>query len=248
VQTEEGGMIRGTIVESVPHEHVLITLTTGEQRRIPWASVRYAGPSEGAPGPSPSNGLVPYEYRGGAAPAPADRARAPVESRERARGAVAATGEVRVRFESPQPGVAFHRVTATAGFGGWGGSLAIHQFERLCAAPCARELRRGSHQFALSLGDGAALPAPAVDIGANGVVTGQYVDRSGLRTAGWLTMGLGIPAGLAAALAPLATTNELSGDANWIGWLTAGASIAVIAAIVGFVLGMQPDGAVIRFD
>jgi hypothetical protein len=36
VYLKEGGLLRGAIVENLPHDHVTIALPTGEVRRVPW--------------------------------------------------------------------------------------------------------------------------------------------------------------------------------------------------------------------
>lgn len=45
VLQKDGGMLRGTISELIPGDVVVITLSSGEQRRIAMANVEYAGPA-----------------------------------------------------------------------------------------------------------------------------------------------------------------------------------------------------------
>lgn len=47
VLLQDGGMVRGTIVESLVNEHVDIRLVDGQTRHFPWEDVKYAGPKEG---------------------------------------------------------------------------------------------------------------------------------------------------------------------------------------------------------
>lgn len=93
----DGGMLRGTIVESEPGRYVVISLPTGETRRVAWREVRYAGPAARAPHPAAAPLWSPP-----ATPASVSMATLPPES-----------AGFRVRFVSPQDGISFHRVTDT---------------------------------------------------------------------------------------------------------------------------------------
>src|SRR5689334_10616230 len=54
VRTKDGGMLRGTIVEKVPNDHVEIQLANGQTRTVKMSEVEYAGPAnESAPAPVP---------------------------------------------------------------------------------------------------------------------------------------------------------------------------------------------------
>lgn len=141
VMSPGGGMLRGTIVESVPGQYVVIMLPTGETRRIEWPNVTYAGPASGAPQQVQTQTRPSY---GAAAQlgttAPQFQPSTPA-------------GGVHVRFESPQPGITFHRVTGTATATAWGSGHAIavraYSFERLCTAPCELTLDPDSYHLAL---------------------------------------------------------------------------------------------------
>lgn len=239
VLTRDGGMLRGTIVESVPDQYVMITLPTGESRRLEWSAIRYAGPAAGAPQPSapPTSSL----------PAPAAIPTPPAEP-----------SGMHVRFTSPQEGIRFHRVTGSVNlpavgvlpdegfFSTWNRG---HSFEPLCTAPCDMTMEPGEYELALSRGTGPAVVVPGlVHVVRNGTVTGEYLDRSDLRIAGAVTAGVGGAGGLAVMFMPLALLGTGSTNIDIVGWIVSGTVITCVSLIVGLVLGLQGDGAIVRFD
>jgi len=232
VMTRDGGMMRGTIVESVPGDHVTIALGNGQTRTVPWAQVEYAGPESDRP----SGGLnrpVPTPPPQGYAP-PGEQT-------------------VTLRVQGQQDNIALHRVTGTATATAWTGSgmaaIRAYSFERLCGVPCELQVPPGSHQFALSQGNGGEVPAEALDIRGDGTLYTHYVDRTGIRVAGWLTLIIGGLAGAAWMVIPLATTDfGLSGDDSWLVGLIGGSSVLIVAEVVGLILALQGDGSELRFD
>lgn len=85
-----------------------------------------------------------------------------------------------------------------------------------------------------------------IDIRRSGTLYGQYVDREGLRVAGWLTIIGGGVAGALMMTMPLLTTTGYNND--WLGWMIAGGAVLLVSEIVGMILAFQSDGAVIRFE
>lgn len=239
VLTRDGGMLRGTIVESVPDQYVMVTLPTGESRRLEWSTIRYAGPAAEAPQPSAPPTSSP--------PAPAAIPTPPAEP-----------SGMHVRFTSPQEGVSFHRVTGSmsgsgGGIGARGGGVALwmrgHSFHRLCTAPCDMTMEPGEYELALSLGTGQEVLAPGlINVDRSGTVTGEYLDRSGLRIAGAVTAGVGGAGGLAVMFMPLALLGAGSTNIDIIGWVASGTAIISVSVIVGLILALQGDGAIVRFD
>lgn len=259
VMTQDGGMMRGTIVESRPGQHVVIALPTGETRRVAWSEVRFAGPAGEAPGSAsvttPPPSYAPYGtqepsyggappgygvegYGTGAPPGYGPPGYGPQPARA-----------IRVRLVSAQPGVTFHRVVGSATAVGWGHgrmyTVHAHQFERLCTAPCDLTLPVGSHHFALSAG-GAAVAATSLQLTGDSTIVGEYVDNSGLRAAGWITFGASLLAGGGMMLAPILGGNYDSG--TLMSWMIAGGVVMLIGNIVGLALGFHGDGAVVRFE
>lgn len=248
VMTTDGGMVRGTIIESVPGQYVVITLPTGETRRIEGTRVRYAGPASGAP---QSVAAPAATYAPTYPPAPA--AIAPPASDPR---------RVSIRFRSAQTGVTVHRVTGTATatmsggisgpgvVGSFSGVARGHSFARLCTAPCEMSLDAGEYQLALSAG-GLEVPAQALVLDRDGTVTAEYWDNSGTRVAGWLTFFGGLIGGLALATVPMLVSLNSSGGLNdGVVWptLIGGTVMMGIGVIVGLFLKDVSDGALVRFD
>lgn len=58
VETADGSLLRGTVVEKVPGNHVTVRLITGETRRIEWTDVARLAPDP-RPTPSPGGTLAP---------------------------------------------------------------------------------------------------------------------------------------------------------------------------------------------
>ncbi len=235
VTTRDGGMVRGTISESVPQDHVTITLTTGEVRTIPWANVEYAGPESDRPSTAPA--VAPPPPRDVPAPSPAYTAPARDPN------------TVRLQVLTEQSGLALHEVTGMATAAVWTGqafgTVRAYSFHRLCGVPCTIDVPRGSHQFALSQG-GDPVPARAIDILRDGTLATHYVDRGVLRAVGWITLVVGGLAGAAWMVVPLLTTDYSSDD--WLVGLIGGAAVLSVSEIVGLILALQGDAAELRFD
>src|SRR5258706_9689637 len=64
VRFKNGGILRGTILESVPNDRVDIRAPDGQTRRIPWAEVEYAGPATSVPPPPATAPGVPIQFDG----------------------------------------------------------------------------------------------------------------------------------------------------------------------------------------
>lgn len=64
-------------------------------------------------------------------------------------------------------------------------------------------LPQGLYELALSLdGHREIVASNLINIDRSGTVTGEYTDRSELRTVGWVTFGVGLAAGLGVMLMP----------------------------------------------
>jgi len=108
-----------------------------------------------------------------------------------------ATAEV--RFESGKPGLQVLVPTGAAPvpqpvaypYGGWYAQAFAPIYSRLCSAPCTAQLPVGMYRLAVAKPGGPPVAAPdPISIGGPSVVHADYVDRSGLRAAGWV-IGLG---------------------------------------------------------
>jgi hypothetical protein len=227
VRTRDGGMMRGTIIEKVPGEHVEIQLPNGQTRTVPMSEVEYAGPATTETTPASS-----------------------------ARPANAATIDVplvKLDLRSAQRGVTYHR-KASAGYGvgaGWVGgknggpvslAFASASFERLCTAPCLAELPQGTYSLGLSLGDGGVVAAEGLDLRGHLRVDGTYTSNANTRRAGVAVTMLSL--GLGAALAFYSTTpcnlNQTGSDCSkkhpyWIHGLVVGGLGSTLGLMLSFV-------------
>ncbi|HXX68332.1 MAG TPA: hypothetical protein VEK07_14170 [Polyangiaceae bacterium] len=105
-----------------------------------------------------------------------------------------------VRFESSEPGLQVFAPSSAApvpqlvGYpsGGWYGQAAFAPlYSRVCSAPCTAQLPVGVHRLAVAkAGSPPVAASEAISIDGPAVVHADYVDRTGLRAAGWI-IGLG---------------------------------------------------------
>ena len=117
--------------------------------------------------------------------------------------------------------------------------------KRLCLAPCTLELQ-GDHTFALGLNGGDPVVAPeTLDVEGRSIVEGEYQSNSGTRHTGWVVLGIGVPAGLAAVTTGLLITSNNSPDAPKVGFGTAagGGIVAAVSLVVGLILALSSDEA-----
>jgi hypothetical protein len=225
---KNGGMLRGTISELVPNDYVVIALAGGESRRLAMTEVRFAGRAEDAPRDS----KPPPEQ-----PAPAQEVRPAV---------VLHAQEARLRFESDDPDVTFHRQTGSAqavaiGRGGIARAESV-AYDEICTAPCEATMAAGSYSFALSRGTGAAVPVEDRVVASPGATTlrGTYTSYTGVRVAGWITLVGGAIGGTALV------ATSFSGDGEGRkGQMIAGFVVMGVGMTVGWVLTLKSDEAAI---
>jgi hypothetical protein len=230
-----GGMLRGTIAELVPGSYVVVTLATGESRRIPMVEVTYAGPTANAPS---------------AAPAPVPAIPGPFAQPP------AVDQGVPIRFLGEQESLTLHRHVGTATGFGWSGSnsfsMLAYSYSAICSAPCESALPAGGHRLAVSRESGTPVDAGMVQITGPGTLTGSYTSRRGLRIAGWITLAAGTAVGMAIAMGGgFGAASDDPDDPNFTihwGWFGAGMGVMLVSEIVGLILGMQRDRARIAFQ
>jgi len=132
------------------------------------------------------------------------------------------------------PGIALYTSDQS---GGW---------QRLCLAPC--DLRAmPSPPFALSLDGGEPVGAKnSPRLRSATVLEGQYRSRVSTRNAGWIILGIGIPASVTSIASGAAIAASRSGESNrTIGTGTAiGGGVAFLTSlIIGTILATRPDEA-----
>ena len=186
VELTNGGMVRGTIIEHIPGDHVTLQLATGELRTFPADQVRTVrsdaavSPQTPLPRPEPRDTVrVQFRARDGA-PLTAHR--------------LAATG------------------SAVVGVGRHVGVVSIDQFETLCTAPCEVELPRGTYDFGVSEGSGQARRADHAHLAllTDSTLDLEYESREGVRTGGWVVFVASLLGGMGLMLGGLGSDGFIS--------------------------------------
>jgi hypothetical protein len=180
---------------------------------------------------------------------------------------------VRAHFRSPTDGVAFQLLVGGSyssisgvtfgmsyGWGGpgWGGAgvgygaapyygeVVTKAYQPICEAPCAATLLSGRHRMALSLDGGKPVNVrQPVDLTADSIIEGRYVDKRRMRKAGWATFVAGSIAGMALMFASIDYRHDpLYGDQiRYRPMFYTGVGLFVSSIITGAVLASQDDEA-----
>lgn len=216
VELRNGGMVRGTLVENLPGDHVTIQLATGEVRTFPAAEVLRVGPA-----PAPPSGPILAEP-GYLSPTVVP---SPVVS-----------PMVNVRVVGTVEDLSLHRLTGTASVSVWTGpgigTAAIDQFALVCGAPCEQQVPAGSYTLGVSQGNGMARRADhsIFHIERDTTLQLDYESREGIRIAGWVLFGVASVGYALGALLPLSMGNT---DA-WLDILliSTGAYLAVCIPVI----------------
>lgn len=131
------------------------------------------------------------------------------------------------------------------------GALSAEGYDRICTAPCRAELPVGTYRLALSLHDDGDTDWTAIDdsvrISGPGLLRAEYDDASGLRTAGYITLGAGGGAGALLVALGIAGGAFENGEGFPIWSLVIGTAVTVVSLVTGGVLAAQDDDATVRF-
>lgn len=228
VLTNDGGILRGTIVRSEPGRSVQLQLPTGEVTEIAWGNVRFAGPAHEAPpmtapAPPPAPTITP---------SPGIR--------------ITGGHEVHLRFVSDQP-LTLHNSGATAistASVPWSWvrvNARSDRWDRVCTAPCELDIQPGQYRLGVSVNGRGPFPGPLVTVRESGQLYGHYVDNSGLRAGGWIVFLLGLAAGGLGV-----TFGILEGGALEL--IVPGAILGGVALIAGIPMMAAGNGVVFRFE
>ncbi len=230
VETQDGGFLRGTIIEQVPGRSVVIMLVTGETRTIDMANVRYAGRDRSA-APRP----------------PADVASTPPPLRNPQEFTVSVTAQGRTDLS-------LHQVRGNSSMtlvGAFGMSTPMDSFEPVCRIPCRFSVTRGTYMFGVSEGAGSVARAgdEPLSIGASGNLQVAYETRQGVRTAGIVLLISGIATVAVTAVATFAMFSSYSyGSGIALPVMLVGIGVGGIAvSIAPFLMGVR-DHASAQFD
>jgi hypothetical protein len=182
---------------------------------------------------------------------------------------------VHINFRSPSDGVSFQLrmggsyssisgVSFGMGWGwggpgwGWGGygvgygvapyygEVVTKAYQPICETPCNATLLSGRHRLALSLQGGKPVDvAQPVDLTADSIVEGRYVDKSRMRKAGWATFVAGSITGMALMFASVNYRYDpfYGSQIRYPPMFYTGVGLFVSSIIAGAVLASQDDEA-----
>jgi hypothetical protein len=245
VQLANGGMLRGTIVENLPGDHVTIQLATGDVRTFPSAEVQFAGPAASAPGaaqelvpPAPSGALtVPSRGPILAQPGPIPPyGMAPMPS----------VPSVRIHVDATSPDLTLQQVTGTGtaivSTGRSFSTVMVDSFAPLCTAPCDILLPAHTYVLGVSQGQGAARRGDhnLFTLDHDLSLEIEYESREGARIAGWITFIVGALAGAGIMLGGIVSSSD------FVTYLVAGSVVLGVAEIIGLSLAFLNDHADIQ--
>lgn len=251
VRLRDGGMLRGTIIESSPGSHVLLTLANGETRRVEAEDVEWAGPvAEMAvhSAQTPTDlALGPSEQ--------ASSADGPRSEPERPSGpsAVLPAGDLRFPIElwthldreivvhwraSEHPEMS---VTIVGNIGAASTDM-VGDWVEVCTVPCSASLPQGTHHLAASEGDFPRYEFPLpLTVRQPLSVEIVRVDRTTERIAGGITIGSSLVIGAFLMGIPAAIDGGLFTSGANGGSFVAGAVIGGLGLIVGLLFAGLRD-------
>ena len=232
VRLLNGGLLRGTIAESLPRQHVVIVTLAGEARTIPMIEILYAGSAArdpmADPVPVPTQTPEPTP-----APRPAHTPALPRWATDHADHEVALFG-AGLSFFVRDGGL-------SVSFGN-GASASGTSYRQLCTAPCMAELPAGSYELALAEPGGDPVAAGSVFIRERGRVRGSYTDNTALRVAGWIIAGASMVAMIAYVASMDFSTATSTGPALVV-------SLGSIGTVVGILMAsLISDSANVRAE
>lgn len=205
VRLVDGSYVRGTIVERMEGEHVVIQTVTGELRTFPMAEVAFAGARDGLPVTSTAG--IPMLDGEESAPTP-DIRHVVTISAEQPGLRLYVEGHTTMSLQSERYDV---------------GVMA--SYDLVCAAPCTAELPHGLIPVWLALPDGRPLPAGSIRVESAMRLWLHFEDRSGERAAGTVMLLLGGVPGLIFLALSLAGNGVV--DPGFLGVGIAGTAIAI---------------------
>ena len=237
VRLKNGGMLRGTIAESVPGDSVTLVLITGETRKIPFADVTYAGSASSEPSAAPAPAPAPTPAPAPAAP-PAPVATKPPADAQAQPFAVVHAAEARVNFASEPAGNTLFRRSSTASFVYGGRDIPVTSgYTEVCTAPCNASMPAGTHTFGLAKAGGAPLQADPVTLPAGeSTLTGKYKDRTAVR------IGVGVAGGVAAVVGYVIAFSAIDGTNTDDGQLYGGIALGTVGLFTLFSARWISDG------
>jgi hypothetical protein len=160
-------------------------------------------------------------------------------------------GEVTIRFEPDEPGLTlFAREGQTVvrdlqrfRRSWWTTTRVVGLYAPLCRDACVTRVPRGEYRLALGKDDtGRPVPLQPLALTSPVVLHAKYIDRSDYRTAGAFVGIGGILGGVALIAASVATAHDDHVNGAMLG---GGITLVVSSAIIGSILGLQRDSAMV---
>lgn len=227
VQLTNGGMVRGTILENLPGDHVTIQLPTGDTRTFASSEVRSAGPAVMGPA------APPVGYGVSTPPPP------PVPPR------------IHLHVDGPGD-LTLQEVTGTAtavvGTGRGFSTISVDAFAPICTAPCDVQVEPRTYRLGVSQGETQPRRADhsLFTLDHDMSVQLEYESREGIRLAGWFVLIGGMVVGAAIALGAWLSGNILDLNETEIDLCIFGGAVFLVSAIAGLIMTGLNDHADIR--
>lgn len=240
VVLNNGGMLRGSIVELVPGDAVSITLPTGTTRTIPMSEVAYAGPASAAPWNEPAAKSAPS--------VPETNSDPESPGTEGAKPFITIHAErARLKLVGKEPNLTVHvkSGTAAASVQGKATSIQSDAYTTICTAPCEASLPAGTHELAVSASKerGVVAVETPVQITGPGSLEASYQSRQDTRIAGNLIVAGSLVGGLALMLGSTKSSGGKLNSNMYIG----GGLLMIGGGLAGFALTKVSDRATITF-
>jgi len=136
------------------------------------------------------------------------------------------------------------------GWGGYGmapyyGEVVTRAYQPICEAPCDAMLLSGRHRLALSLDGNRPIEVnQPIDLTADAIVEGRYVDKRRIRKAGWAVFAAGAITGMALMFASVNYRYDPLNPGQQIRYkpmFYTGVGLFISSIITGSVLASQDD-------
>lgn len=231
VRLRDGGLLRGTIAELLPGDHVTLVLLTGETRRVAASDFSFAGPADEAPRVVAS-GATTIPAPPSTDTTPPTNAATPTTPTD---ASAPPAGGARVRFRGDDgERIVVDAASETRGTAG---------FTRVCTTPCSLVMPIGTYHVALTASGKPRLTVEhLVPIEDRDLVTVEYETRGGTRAGGIVVIGLTGALGLGVGLSPLAI-DARARDGAILPAIIGGVAVAALGTLIGLLMHGSDDAA-----
>lgn len=220
---KDGTRYRGTILEAVANDHILIQIAADTLREAPMSEVVYAGSVQEAPATGPIKGAMPPAME-------------PVKGTPTAESRAPQLGEVVVHFQTRTPEliVWMEEVESPTAVG----------MVRFCEAPCSRPVMKGQYRVFYSVGDSKPRAVSStLNLTRETWLEGNLESERNTRVFGFVVLGIGGTVGsiLLSSAAAMSTVKPDTASNHAL----AGAAFIAGGLMLGLPLGLTRDTAVV---